>query len=1528
MRKFLLFFALLLSVLCLTQPIFALDIELSSGWNLITVPVDSTQPVSAFLAGKLFSGGNPVENIDAAVRRIWSYDNNSWLSYADGAGSLENFKSNMGYWFYMAQAAVLRIDDSSFSLQNLEIKSPGWALVGLGNKQALSFADEIFSSQFLSSNHIAGNVPRVWGYRSVGGWSSFQTVPSMSGTTSAMNPGQGYWFYARNVDEHVINAETPLLISFEQQLTIPAVPTGVNAVFGDKQVIINWSPVSGATEYRIYSSSSPGVTTADTVMSVSGGSSSSGTISSLTNGTNYYFSVQARNMAGFSPLSLEVSAVPQDSGGVDSGKVILKSAVGGAGRVVLSWGAIAGASSYRIYYKDSVGVTDTSAYITFDSVAEGVLTTALTGLSYGKIWSFAVQAFNNEGAMGSLSNELRSAPLYAIRPSNLNAGTHNYNLDYLHEGADVYFVFSNSSTTVSHTGGISVSPQNNISPSPDLNFSINYIQNQPAELSLSERIALDNRRIAAELTAQELTENNGRLLFSEGSIPSVTQVGSVFSFECTDGRLEPITLRAYSGLIATNNGNRALRIWVADNLWHSGGSKVNLVTQEMVDVLQNKFLQAGADNDIYDWVTNVFGAEWGEHEYANLLSPTGIIDIVLKDIENDNNTTGGTTFGYFWAANNYTDSVNKMIAFVIDGLLFATKEEESTVWSVHDYFPGEIISTISHEFQHMIHFYQHLGEERENKETWLDELLSMSAEDMLGDKIFANGPRGVKYDDYTAGSSGILNGRLPLFNEYNSNSLITWVTSPADRLYSEYSSSYAFGAYLLRNYGVEVLKNIYAASEPGMGAVVTAVSSITGNRSLGVQELLERWGASVLFSDSTQAPFFMRYNSGYSFVSRLNDIKYQLGSINLYNYKYENKTGPRINLTLATDQVYPQMSNTYYLATTGVTGGSFNCQVELSSGISVTAVIKDVPVTAQPEIALVHIPSGSVYRDSEGSSIINTREFYLGKYEITQGEWQAVTGSNPSYFSACGSTCPVENVNWNTIVGDGGFLDKLNNKAGCTSPGILHETPGAVRYHPDNVPPGCFRLPTLDELEYAQRAGSNQNYHWGIAEDAGTAGLYARYRDNISVNSPEPVGQKLPNLWGIYDTSGNVYEWTYTEDESGVYRLMHGGDWYGELTDQRSAHYFAALPSYAGTNQSGDWLSVGLRVLRVSGASGDRVLLPPSSAVTATAMRTGVFVNWAASPGASSYRVYYSQNPGVSSGSASVSVSGGVTSVTVSGLTENISYYFRVEAGNVSGQISRLSAEVSARTQAIVRTVQGIELSWIPAGTVNCTTVACGNGSGSIKITTDFYLGKYPLTQGQWEDVMGVENWPGTAPSSYGSGDLFPMYYVSWNDINMKDGFLDKLNIMAGCDISGLDEATATRYNPAKVPAGCFRLPTADEAEYAHRAGTGTYYYWGDDDSAETVVNYAWYEENNSQGNWGTKAVGQKNPNAWGLYDMSGNVFECTYTVGGDQTGEGRLIRGGYWLSSPGDLRSSVRYYVPVEDRANNQGLRLLLVNE
>jgi formylglycine-generating enzyme required for sulfatase activity len=157
-----------------------------------------------------------------------------------------------------------------------------------------------------------------------------------------------------------------------------------------------------------------------------------------------------------------------------------------------------------------------------------------------------------------------------------------------------------------------------------------------------------------------------------------------------------------------------------------------------------------------------------------------------------------------------------------------------------------------------------------------------------------------------------------------------------------------------------------------------------------------------------------------------------------------------------------------------------------------------------------------------------TKAFYMQKTEVTQGQWRAVMGTNPSWFSDCGDTCPVEQVSWNDIQG---FLTALN----AMDPGKN------------------YRLPTEAEWEYAARAGTTGDYGGtGVLDQMGW------YSDN-SGSQTHPVAQKQPNHWGLYDMHGNVWEWvqdwysaTYysvspTNDPqgpaTGTSRVLRGGSW-------------------------------------------------------------------------------------------------------------------------------------------------------------------------------------------------------------------------------------------------------------------------------------------------------------------------------------------------------------------------------------------------
>jgi formylglycine-generating enzyme required for sulfatase activity len=125
-----------------------------------------------------------------------------------------------------------------------------------------------------------------------------------------------------------------------------------------------------------------------------------------------------------------------------------------------------------------------------------------------------------------------------------------------------------------------------------------------------------------------------------------------------------------------------------------------------------------------------------------------------------------------------------------------------------------------------------------------------------------------------------------------------------------------------------------------------------------------------------------------------------------------------------------------------------------------------------------------------------SKPFYIGKYEVTQAQWQAVMGNNPSLFQG-DSKRPVEQVWWTDVQA---FIEKLNAMEG-------HQH---------------YRLPTEAEWEYAARAGSTTAFSFG--DDPKELGQYGWYKDNAE-GQTHPVGQLRPNAWGLYDVHGNVWEW-------------------------------------------------------------------------------------------------------------------------------------------------------------------------------------------------------------------------------------------------------------------------------------------------------------------------------------------------------------------------------------------------------------------
>ncbi len=216
---------------------------------------------------------------------------------------------------------------------------------------------------------------------------------------------------------------------------------------------------------------------------------------------------------------------------------------------------------------------------------------------------------------------------------------------------------------------------------------------------------------------------------------------------------------------------------------------------------------------------------------------------------------------------------------------------------------------------------------------------------------------------------------------------------------------------------------------------------------------------------------------------------------------------------------------------------------------------------------MVTIPKGSFtmgckdgrdkdcYPDESPAHSVQVSAFQLGKTEVTQGQWQAVMGNNPSEFKNCGDNCPVENVSWEDIQI---FIKKLNAQTGKT-----------------------YRLPSEAEWEYACRAGQDSSHCGG--NDVNAVALYG---DN-SGSKTHAVGGKQANAWGLHDMSGNVWEWVQDSSHSdynnapsngsawlgteSVGRVQRGGSWFD------NSRFTRAAIRYGSTNRN-SW--VGFRLAR------------------------------------------------------------------------------------------------------------------------------------------------------------------------------------------------------------------------------------------------------------------------------------------------------------------------------------------------------------
>ena len=568
-----------------------------------------------------------------------------------------------------------------------------------------------------------------------------------------------------------------------------------------------------------------------------------------------------------------------------------------------------------------------------------------------------------------------------------------------------------------------------------------------------------------------------------------------------------------------------------------------------------------------------------------------------------------------------------------------------------------------------------------------------------------------------------------------------------------------------------------------------------------------------------------------------------------------------------------------------------------------------------------------------------TQPFYMGVFPVTQAEYQAVTGTNPSQFNGI-ARHPVESVCWNDAVA---YAQKLSQ--------LRAEMSGGLTY----------RLPTEAEWEYSCRAGSTGK--WCFGNNISLLGGYAWFSRN-SASKTHPVGEKKPNAWGLYDMHGNVWEWC--SDYSGDYptvvqtdprgpatgssRVKRGGSWSVYAKFCRSAFRLDYLPSYP-SNDCGFRLALSPSDQLQHGAEAQHDQIEHFQASTRAAqlrqqakvnaaivqrearkivknsqdfaaaaqMLEGIDMQWR---DAKLYRKICRDRDKVALLDASIQVAVQKREIRPKGeLRQKGELYW------LRGRVQELLQLQSQRDD--MRHLQevlldepnlpseftnsiGMRFVLIQPGEFMMGSNELFEKPHAVEITRPFYLGVFTVTQAEYEAVMGVN------PSHFRGNARLPVEKVRWDDAVAFCDKLSKLTVEIQCGAN-------------------YRLPTEAEWEYACRAGSTGKWYFGDNESL--FGEYAWFCTNS---NMQSHPVGQKQPNAWGLHDMHGNVTEwCQDYYERDayrrrrgiakdpivqySLSHSRVCRGGGWNDSPAGCGSAFR-----EDRTPrcmeyNRGFRIAL---
>jgi len=539
-----------------------------------------------------------------------------------------------------------------------------------------------------------------------------------------------------------------------------------------------------------------------------------------------------------------------------------------------------------------------------------------------------------------------------------------------------------------------------------------------------------------------------------------------------------------------------------------------------------------------------------------------------------------------------------------------------------------------------------------------------------------------------------------------------------------------------------------------------------------------------------------------------------------------------------------------------------------------------------------------------GVSDVTLNSFYLSESEIRQADYYSLMGGCPSAGQDLGLSYPVSGISWFKAIA---YCNKRSLAEGlvpCYTYANYGTDPGTwplgwdsdgnqANFQVNWYSADGYRLPTEMEWMFAAKGGNLSQNHQYAGSD--TLGDVAWYEGN-SANIRHPVNSLDPNELGLYDMSGNVWEWCWDYQapaypvgeqinpigpETGSIRIVRGGS-YNSAQDQCHTENRGWLPPSAQIVSSG--FRICRQILPVSSLDAVNFSLPSGTYTEQTELSLSCSNPYA--------KIRYTLN--------------GSSPTEYSGFIYNASEPILLMSNVIVRAIAYLPGFLSSPVAEAVYTVSSSQ----PEDFVFVQGGSFHNGTSNITLS-DFYIGKTEVTQASYTAVMGSD------PSAgYGIGAEYPVYNATWfnaveycNRRSILDGLSPVYTYNDGTDFGTDPGNWPTDWNQVDAnqnfisvnwTANGYRLPTEMEWMFAAKGGnlSQNYTYCGSND----INAVSWY--NAVSGN-STHPTGVLLPNELGLYDMGGNVWEwCwdfhadAYPVGdqtnptGPSTGLYRLLRG------------------------------------